>query len=356
MSLDSANPTGVNSFNGLSDDSRASTHFENLWNAGAFNPDGKPDAAQGQSPQPAPVNADPAAPVEPAQAAPQPPENPPQNEEGPEYVDLDDYLAKSNIERESFLSIPVAVKVDGKTETIPLAEVVKGYSREADYTRKTQLLAEQQKSWEAQQQQAQKVWQEHLERAQTLANLAHQQLLAEFQGVDWNKLRMEDPIAWSVRTQEFNTKAGQIQHFLQQAESQRQQQLQQQQAEQSKQLAAQREKMLEARPEWRDNTKFQAARGEIASYARSRGYSDAEIGALSDHRLVLALHDASRWAQLQAQAPQAVKRVRAAPQSANPGARIQRDPAQAARSQAKEQFLKNRKNPDAQVAYFNTLA
>lgn len=57
-----------------------------------------------------------------------------QTEEAPRnYLDLDDDLANRY----------VRVKVDGAEEEVPLQEALSGYSRTADYTRKTQELAQQ---------------------------------------------------------------------------------------------------------------------------------------------------------------------------------------------------------------------
>ena len=47
------------------------------------------------------------------------------------------------IDIEQFRDKYVTVKVDGEEVTIPLSEAVAGYQRQADYTRKTQQLAEQ---------------------------------------------------------------------------------------------------------------------------------------------------------------------------------------------------------------------
>ena len=115
--------------------------------------------------------------------------------------------------------------------------------------------------------------------------------------------------------------------------------------------------MFEARPEWRDDTQFQVARGEISTYAQKLGFTPAELSGIFDHRFMLVLHDAARFAALQAKSPEAVKRVRAAPQQANPGARISRDPKQVATQQAKERFSKSRgRDQDAAAAYFEHLA
>jgi hypothetical protein len=52
----------------------------------------------------------------------------------PEYLDVDAYGGHH-----------VRTKVDGEEIEVPLSEALQGYSRQSDYTRKTQALAEQQK-------------------------------------------------------------------------------------------------------------------------------------------------------------------------------------------------------------------
>lgn len=55
----------------------------------------------------------------------------------PEYIDFDSYGDKF-----------VKVQVDGEELEVPLKEAVSGYQRQADYTRKTQQLAEERRSVE----------------------------------------------------------------------------------------------------------------------------------------------------------------------------------------------------------------
>lgn len=364
MSLDAApNPTGVNPFNGISDVAKAESHFDNLWSAGAFNPDGKPDPAQGQT---ATVT-DPAQTHPPVSQAAQPtPDHDVKPEvaadataepdEGPEYVNLEDYLQKANVAADSFYELPVTVKVDGKTSQVKLSDVLRAYQTDQHVTQKSQALADQQRAFEAATAQKQQALETQLTQAKALGDLAHQQLLAEFQGVDWNRLRTEDPARWAVANQDFQNRANAIQNHLTQVQAQQQQIAQEAQKQLPQRLAAERDKMLDAVPEWRDQTKFQAARTELSSYARNRGFSDAEISNIFDHRFMLVLRDASQFAQLQAKGSTAAKIVRAAPQMANPGARISRDPVAAARTQAKSQFQKNPRDQDAAAKYFGTLA
>jgi hypothetical protein len=349
-----ANPSEVG--NPLGNAGAAESHFENLWQKGAFNADGKPDPVQGQLLPEKEVSRE----TPPVQAAPAVPPTSPEGEpepEGPEYTDLADYLTKTGVEAESFYKMPVTVKLDGKTQAVPLSDVIKSYQQEADYTRKTQALAEQRRTWEGERQVAISTYQQQLAQASALGNLARQQLLAEFQNIDWNKMRMEDPVKWSVMNTDFNQKAGVIDRHLAQINEQAQaQEMQRQQELSQKVLPAEREKLLEARPEWRDEQQFTAARAQMKDAATKLGFSDAELSQIYDHRYMIALDLASRYLALQAKSPEAVKRVRTAPHVAQPGARQTRDPQAVARTQAKERFEKNRRDPKAQEDYFSTLA
>jgi hypothetical protein len=309
-------------------------------------------------PEPAVAPAAAAAPDAPEAAsaqedAPEPPAEP----EAEEYRNLDEYLTKAQLDREAFMGLPVKVKVDGRESEIPLKDVLRSYQLDAHVTQKSQAFAEQQRTWEAEQAQAKQAISQQFQLAQQLGNLAHQQLLAEFQGVDWNKLRMENPTEWAVRNQEFQMRAGAIQQHLAQIDQRQQQEAAEAQQRQQAALEVERAKTLETFPEWKDPAKFQAARTELTSYAKSIGFNDAELAGIADHRYMKVLHDASRYAALQAKSPAVLKLVRAAPPMAQPGARITRDPKTARLQQVREAARggKLARNEDAQAAAFSAL-
>lgn len=59
-------------------------------------------------------------------------------------TDSDSQISESNIlDIDSYASYEVPVKIDGSELKVPLSEAIAGYQRQADYTRKTQELAEQ---------------------------------------------------------------------------------------------------------------------------------------------------------------------------------------------------------------------
>src|SRR5690348_11540339 len=96
-----ANPTGVNPFTGRSDDTKAAGVFEPLWQKGALDSQDPAEAAQLQAGREKEAAQQASLKGEPEQAAqPDSPTPPPQKSDGeaeassPEYVNLDDYLAK----------------------------------------------------------------------------------------------------------------------------------------------------------------------------------------------------------------------------------------------------------------------
>ena len=368
MSLhEAASAAGVNPHNGSSIDSVQADRFQGLWDQGAFAQTGpQGEELPGERPplrqearQPEPARQ--ATPVPPIQqqapeVIPEPQAAVAPEQEGPEYADLTDYLTQSQIEPESFMQMPVTVKVDGKTSQVALADLVRSYQTDSHVTQKSQAIADQQRQFEAQRTEIQQGLQQHLTTVTNLVTLAHQELLRDYQGIDWNKLQAEDPIRWSILDRQFQNRNAAIQQAMQQTALQYQQQQQSQAQQLAQRLPQEREKMIERIPQWKDAKQFDADRTVMAQSAQEMGFTPAEISQIHDHRMMVALHYASQFLKLQAQAPQALKKVRAAPQMANPGARITRDPTQVARTQAKANFLKNRRDPDAQAAYFETLA
>lgn len=81
------------------------------------------------------------------------------------------------------------VVIDGRAEKVTKAELVKGYQRQADYTRKTQALAEDRKAIES----------DRAMVSETLATLnaiggdVEKLIMGDVSNIDWDDLRSNDP-------------------------------------------------------------------------------------------------------------------------------------------------------------------
>lgn len=208
------------------------------------------------------------------------------------------------------------VKVDGKEIEVPKEELIRGYQREADYTRKTQKLAEERKLVESEFQQ---VRAERETYAQVLGQL--QQKLQEFepQEPDWNRLEVEDPTEYARQWTSHQRR--QQQKFAVQAEQMRLNQLRE--VEMQKQintvLAAETAVLKEKIPEWNSPEKAKAEGKALLEYGQQLGFSQQELNTITDSRALLALHKAWKYDQMMSKRPEFQAKIKKAPKMATPG-------------------------------------
>ena len=198
-----------------------------------------------------------------------------------------------------------AVTVNGEEREVTIDELLKGYSRQSDYTKKTQELAEQRKGFEGTQQQvATELQQIQLERQQyvhTLQNLIEGSMgnLDKFSNVDWESLKANDPIEFVTKREEFREAQEKIQHLQREQQETQQRQAQESQIQHQEILKQEHAALIEQIPEWSEPKKQKSLAKELRSYASSVGFSDEELNSLIDHRSIMVLLKASKYDQLQ---------------------------------------------------------
>lgn len=251
-----------------------------------------------------------AAPEEPeeeeAEAAPAEGEDAPEEQSGGESEDASEDAG----DHEQTQTKRYTVKVDGKALEVDENELLAGYQRQADYTRKTQALSEERRAFEAERQ-ALAAERQHY--AQQLAGLIQQIRAEASQEPDWTTLARERPDEYIVQRAVWD----QRQAKLQAATLHHQQILLRQQEEMQKaqreHLKREQERLIEALPDWKDPAKAQAEKAGIVSYLQGAGYTDEEISGLADHRAVIVARKAMMYDALMAKRPEVEKKVAAAP-------------------------------------------
>lgn len=187
----------------------------------------------------------------------------------------------------------ITVKVDGEEIAVTLDELKAGYSRQSDYTKKAQALAEQRKAFEAE---AQAIIGERQQYQQLLGAL--QQQLTASDEPDWDTLRQTDPIEYSLQMADWQRK----QQKLAAVQQEQQRLAQLQQVEQQKSLAQQLQREAQALesalPEWKDVEKRKAVQSRVKEQGKKLGFSDEELAQVFDHRAVVALHKAALYDEL----------------------------------------------------------
>jgi len=198
-----------------------------------------------------------------------------------------------------------AVKVDGEELEVSLDELISGYSRHSDYTRKTQeLSSERGEIAELKQRWSEEISQSQAERQQyidAIGQFVQQSMvgLEQYTNTDWETLREEDPIAFVTKKDEFRD----AQERVRQAQAQQgiERQKQDQEFAKVKHMALQEEhkRLVTAVPEWNDPEKRGTLAKELSSYALSQGFKKEELQELIDHRSLIVLMKAQKYDALQ---------------------------------------------------------
>lgn len=204
---------------------------------------------------------------------------------------------------------------------LPEEEVIKGYLRTSDYTKKTQALAEEKRKFEAEEaQQIRSVrhqYADRLQQADEILSAMHpanpnweqratqvspEQLAAEV--TEWDKTQR----ALAKIREERATIATQEQEDAQRGFTQY--------------VELENAKIIEAIPEFGDTTKAPKLRDSLKSFAQERyGFSPEEFGKVTDSRLVRLLHDALQFSQQKAKAPDVKQTIKTAVTTIGPGAK-----------------------------------
>lgn len=206
------------------------------------------------------------------------------------------------------------VRIDGKDEAVPESELIAGYQRQADYTRKTQALANDRKAFDTERQ---TVIQERTEYAALLPKLREALSNGLGKEPDWEALRAQDPAKAAVEYQRFQERKQRVAAV--QAEEQRlaDQQRQEQQATAQRIIAEEAEKSLKLMPHWKSDDVKQRETTAITQMLRDLGFAENET-TIYDSRALYIAHLASKYLELQKQKPALKQKIAVAP-VAKPG-------------------------------------
>lgn len=230
-----------------------------------------------------------------------------------DYQDTEEYE-----EPEEEPATTYRVRVGKEEVDVPLDELLKGYSRTADYTKKTQEVAEARKMVESDRQridEASRLRDQYAERLGVIEQMLSQTDKAE----DLSALKENDPIGYAVRVAEQSEREKQ----LTAVRAERQKLAQSQQAEQGERLkahlATEAAKLRDAIPDLSDDVKGEVVKRDIRDFAKSIGFSDQELTQVYDSRAVLTLYKAMQYDKLVKGKTDATKKVNQAPRMLRPG-------------------------------------
>lgn len=258
---------------------------------------------------------------------------------------LEEFFAEHG--QEPFLNLKFKTKVDGREEEATLSDLIRDRQLAAASYARMNEAAQARQQLQTEREQVRQALGVQIKQAQQLTELAQNQLLQDFQRIDWNALRNSpDPTEranYSVLYTDFQARNAAIQQTREQIAAAERANAQAADTQRQQAIATERERLFQVRPDWRDPAKANAAYQAIAAMGRKLGFTDADLTAISDHRMLLGLHQLSELlAQAQKQQaalPKVLKRVRAAPKMAAPGTRQAVSPKGGANPKLEEAWL-----------------
>lgn len=283
-------------------------------------------------------------------------EEAPEEEEGQAEEETEEEVEEEEFDVVAEEDLKYTIKVDGEELEVGIDELKNGYQRQADYTRKSQALAEQRKETEAILSERQKLEQERQMYANGLQMLQEQQSskLQEFENVDWTALKTEDPYQYMLKKDEYRDAQEKVQNVQQQ-----QMLIQQEQAEEAQKARAhfvQQEynRLVEALPEWNDQES--TIKKDVQEYAKSVGFLPEEINQLADHRSVLVIKKAMEYDKLTTKVAPKKKAVKKVPKVQKSGrGNSKEDAASEAIKKKRARLQKSGKQQDAASVFYDML-
>jgi hypothetical protein len=201
-------------------------------------------------------------------------------------------------------------EIDG--EQLPLSEVRNRMMRQADYTRKTQELAEQRKVYQEAQFDKNQLRLEALQGIEALK----QQMAIEFRQMeqpDWDYLVENDPAEFQRQQYVWQKREAAVRQMYE-AEMALRTQAEAYEKEQH-QLAIQEshQQFMQRFPEMRDPQKSAEALGEITQLLVDNGFTKEEIQGVSDWRIVGLLYELNKAMKAQKVIPEVVAKMEQKP-------------------------------------------
>lgn len=243
------------------------------------------------------------------------------------------------------------LKVDGEDVEVTLDELKKGYSRTADYTRKTQELAGHRKALETETVAARQ------ERAQLAQNLKLlDEAIAEItpKEPDWAEIARNHPDKYAVLHAEWTQGQKDRADLRAQREAAERKVAEDHFNAMQETVRTERVKLYDAIPEWKDEKVEKAEKDEIRAFAAKYGITTDDLKGITDHRHLLFLRDAMRFNKSQAKRPEIIKQIEKV-RTTKPGAgQMSRPPANALQ-RSLERLAKSGRREDAQSVFLNAI-
>ena len=190
--------------------------------------------------------------------------------------------------------------IDGESKEVPLNELATSYQMQGHVNNKSMALEAERKEFLEIRNKAAAELQTRLEGVKALSKVMEDQLVGEYDSIDWNRLRAENPGEWTALRQDYAERAQEIQRAQALASEEatriRQEAAKEAQVLYSEHIKKQLDQMITQNPTWQDPTVMTKEVSGISKFAQETyGFGPEDMKLVTDARLMSLIQDAKKF-------------------------------------------------------------
>lgn len=220
-------------------------------------------------------------------------------------------------------SVLVKTKIDGQEGTAKLTDLLAAYQLRGHIDNQSREVAEQRKAIQAQAEESTKAIQAKLNDLDSLAAIANNELMREYNGVDWQSLRYNNPAEYAAQLADFQQRQARVGEMMRAVQAERAQVEQNTQRDMANALASEAQKMRQLIPGWNDDATLAKESSEVKEWMSKEldrwGMDQSLLSQVTLGFQADVLRKAMLFDRLQQQKPEVEKKVRVAPKLVKPG-------------------------------------
>jgi len=225
-------------------------------------------------------------------------------------ADLAEHLG---VDASDLFSLSVPISEDGRTVDLSLGELKDAIADARKTNAQRDALVKEREAIESEMREQRAARETALREAAAISQALEAQMMQEYQSINWDGLRADDPSEWTAKRQEMAERNTQLQRAKQAiaARWQADQAAAEQEIAEQREvfLSRERDALMQALPAWKDEATAKSEMAELRGYLSERGFTEDEISSVADHRLVVLANKARAYDQQQGQVDVAKKRV-----------------------------------------------
>jgi len=211
----------------------------------------------------------------------------------------------------------ITITIDGKDHQVTQDELIKGYHRQNDYTKKTQAVSEQRKEYETELTAIRSERHRYAENLQQMDKNADVEL-KKFEQIDWAELKEEDIEEYREKKDDYRDYK-EAKKLIQEEKDALMVKHRNDQIAQIKEIAKNETgKLLGKIPAWKDKEKFKIGMTRLIKYGKVLGYEENEMNNILDHRHLVAIEKARKFDAFEKADPSR-RKVKGKPKFTKPG-------------------------------------